>query len=110
MVYYLRPRNHNQQESSYRFSADSSSETEDKTHEAVPYLVIILLVTVISTLVILLGVKPDSNGFSFLCVKQDDGTCKVSNVRVMALSLLLGLLVAAGIFGVNKAKPGLLVL
>jgi glycerol uptake facilitator-like aquaporin len=73
-------------------------------------LVILLLVTVVSTLVILVGVKPDDDCFSFLCVKGEDGKCQVSNVRVVGLSVLIGLLVAGGVFGVNKFNPSLLAL
>jgi len=110
MVYYLRPRNN--QQVSYKFPVNSEDVTGSdlsKNHEQiVTYLVITLLVSVISTLVILVGVKPDDNGFSFLCVKQDDGKCKVSVFRVVCLSILLGVLVAGGVFGLNKVNPELL--
>jgi hypothetical protein len=106
MVYYLRPRNHNQHnQHNVSYSLGSSD-----VNLVVPYLVILLLVTVVSTLVILLGVKPDQDCFSFLCVKGDDGKCQVSNVRVVGLSLLIGLLVAGGVFGLNKVNPSLLAL
>jgi hypothetical protein len=106
MVYYLRPR---KQEMSYKFPVGSESES-DSSKKLVPYLVIVLLVTIVSGLVILFGVKPDLNGFSFLCVKDENGKHKVCNMRVGGLSLLIGLLVAAGVYGVNKAKPELLAL
>jgi len=109
MVYYLRPRSvvkHNLGHSA-AFSSPGSTGEEENTEVSL-YLVVFLLVTIISTLVILLGVKPDENGFSFLCVKDEDGKCEVSMSRVLGLSLLLGLLVAASVYGVNKAKPGVL--
>jgi hypothetical protein len=105
MVYYLRPRNQRMQNNQHSLSYSLGN---SEKQVVIPYLVILLLVTVISTLVILLGVKPDEDCFSFLCVKGDDGKCKVSNVRVLGLSLLIGLLVALGVFGVNKANPELL--
>jgi hypothetical protein len=92
---------------SYNASFSGSEESEENSEVSL-YLVVFLLVTVISTLVILLGVKPDENGFSFLCVKDENGKCQVSMVRVVGLSLLLGALVAASVYGVNKAKPGVL--
>ena len=106
MVYYLRPR---KQEMSYKLSpSGSDSESEQNMPNYVPYLVIVLLVTIVSALVILFGVKPDENGFSFLCVKDDNNKHKVNNMRVAGLSLLIGLLVALGFYAVNKSKPELL--
>ena len=112
MVYYLRPRNQNNG-LSYKLDGQGGLEenqNKENQNKVVPYLVILLLVTVISTLIILLGVKPDGDCFSFLCVKDENGKCQVNNGRVLFLSLLIGLLVAGGVFGVNKFKPELLAL
>ena len=111
MVYYLRPRSGSVVKHNLGHSAAFSppgSEGEDEQSEVSLYLVVFLLVTIISTLVILLGVKPDENGFSFLCVKDEKEKYQVSMTRVLGLSLLLGLLVSAAVYGVNKAKPGVL--
>ncbi len=112
MVYYLRPHKKESSKSSLLYRAALPSNTGDleseNSEQFSVYLVVFLLVTVISTLVILLAVKPDENGFSFLCVKDEKDKCQVSTIRVLGVSLLLGLLVSASIYGINKAKPGTL--
>lgn len=103
MVYYLRPRRELGKELSYKLAGK-----DELLSTLLPYLIMALIVTVLSVVVILYGVKPDMNGFSFLCVKDEEGKHKVSNMRVFGLSLLLGVLVALAMFGLNKVNPDLL--
>lgn len=126
MVYYLRPAGHkfhSPSHSSYRaspvsstsplpqmssMSVGSSAKDEDVLQKLTPYLVLTVIVAAVTAVVILQGVKPSETCAKFLTVTEDDGTVKVSPLKVTGLSVGVGLLVALLSFAVHSLQPSLL--
>ena len=137
MVYYLRPAGHkfhSPSHSSYRYRASpvssplpqinvpkmssmsqmsqmssmSSESSKDMLEQLTPYLVLTVIVSAVTAVVILQGVKPSETCAKFLTKTEDDGTVKVSPLKVTGLSLGVGLLVALLSFAVHSLQPSLL--
>ena len=133
MVYYLRPAGHkfhSPSHSSYKYRASpvssssplpqinvpkmssmssmSDGSDEDVLQKLTPYLVLTVIVAAVTAVVILQGVKPSETCAKFLTVTEDDGTVKVSPLKVTGLSVGVGLLVAVLSFAVHSLQPSLL--
>lgn len=130
MVYYLRPVSKQTMKSSpYRFyksspnagNEDSSQSSESSQLESspesseknmmnmlVPYLVIAIVVSAVVLLVVMAGLKPREGRLEFLTQKNDKGEVKLSHVKVVLFSLLVGSAVGLLCFGVHYSNPSLL--
>ena len=135
MVYYLRPSGHKFHSPShsnrYRMESapmgsmgsmgsmssmssmsnpmsSSSSSKDDVLEKITPYLVLTVIVAAVTAVVVLQGVKPSENCAQFLTKTEDDGTVKVSPLKVTGLSVGVGLLVSVLAFAVHSLQPSLL--
>lgn len=136
MVYYLRPSGHKFHSPShsnrYRMEAPmeapmgssmgssmrssmgsmsntmSSSSKDGVLEKITPYLVLTVIVAAVTAVVVLQGVKPSENCAKFLTKTEDDGTVKVSPLKVTGLSIGVGLLVSVLAFAVHSLQPSLL--
>jgi hypothetical protein len=132
MVYYLRPVSKQTMKSSpYRFyksspnpntgnevssqssessQLESSPESSEKNmmNMLVPYLVISIVVSAVVLLVVMTGLKPRKGCCEFLTQKNDKGEVKMSHVKVVLFSLLVGSVVGLLCFAIHYSNPSLL--
>jgi hypothetical protein len=71
-------------------------------------LVLTVIVTAVTAVVVLQGVKPSESCAKFLTTTDKDGNVVVSNLKVISLSLGMGLLVSLLAFSVHYLQPSLL--
>ena len=102
------PSNSSMSSTSSMSSMSDKYENENFLQKLTPYLVLTVIVAAVTAVVILQGVKPSENCAKFLTVTEDDGTVKVSPLKVTGLSVGVGLLVSLLSFAVHSLQPSLL--
>lgn len=85
-----------------------SSSSEGVLEKLTPYLVLTVIVAAVTAVVVLQGVKPSESCAKFLTTTDKDGNVVVSNLKVISLSLGMGLLVSLLAFSVHYLQPSLL--
>jgi len=89
-------------------SSTKDGDGDSLMEKLTPYLILIVLVAAVTSVVILQGFKPSESCAKFLTVTEDDGTVKVSPLKVTGLSLGVGIVVALLSFAVHSLQPSLI--